>query len=189
MKAATKQENFERAEKLRRQVSALEHVRDVSLIRADGRIATGGGTRIEAYDVAHTSGTETVAVMTVVDAGEAVKAAYRKFTIRTAKNDDVAGLKEALSRRLGHQEWPLPKVIVVDGGKGQVRAAERLLKDVGLLIPIVGVVKDEFHRPSRLIGNERSIQAYERDILLANNEAHRFAISWHRRRRGAAMKL
>jgi len=186
MKGAAKREDFEHAEKLRRQVSALEHIRDVSLLKNE-RVSSGGGTRIEAFDVAHTSGTETVAVMTVVDNGQAAKAAYRKFKIRTAANDDVGSLKEALSRRLDHSEWPLPKVIVVDGGKGQVRTAEKVLGGVGLAIPVVGVVKDEFHRPSRLIGNERSIQAYERDILLANNEAHRFAISWHRKRRQRKM--
>ncbi len=184
MKLAARAEDFEKAEMLRRQVSALEHIRDVSLIKNDSRITTGGGTRIEAYDVAHTSGSETVAVMTVVDNGEVVKGAYRKFKIQTATNDDVASLKEILSRRLTHSEWPLPKVFVIDGGKGQVRAAERVLGEAGLMIPIVGVAKDEFHRPSRLIGNERAIKAYERDILLANNEAHRFAITWHRKRRG-----
>jgi excinuclease ABC subunit C len=182
MKIAAKAEDFEQAETLRRQVSALEHIRDISLIKNEKLVSSGGGTRIEAYDVAHTSGTETVAVMTVVDNGEALKAAYRKFTIRTATNDDVAALKETLSRRLTHTEWPLPRVFVVDGGKAQIRAVEKLLKEVGLMIPVVGVVKDEFHRPQRLVGDEHAKEAFERDILLANNEAHRFAITWHKKR-------
>ena len=187
MKIVAKHEDFEAAERLRRQVLALEHIRDVSLIKNERPVSSGGGTRIEAYDVAHTSGTETVAVMTVVDNGEGLKAAYRKFKIRTATNNDVAALEEALSRRLAHTEWPLPRVFVVDGGKAQMRAAEKILKDAGLMIPIVGVVKDEFHRPARLIGEPRAIKAYERDILLANNEAHRFAITWHRSRQRRSM--
>src|SRR3990167_4776291 len=106
MKAASAAERFEEAAQLRRQIHALEHIRDVSLIKDENRVSSGGGIRIEAFDVAHTGGTETVAVMTVVQGGEAVKAAYRMFKIKAATNDDVASLKEALSRRLHHPEWP-----------------------------------------------------------------------------------
>ena len=187
MKAEAKAEHYEEADKLRRQISALEHVRDVSLIKDERVVSSGGGTRIEAFDVAHTSGTETVAVMTVVSNGESVKNAYRMFKIRTVGNNDIAALKEVLSRRLNHSEWPLPRVFVVDGGKAQLHAAETLLKQAGLAIPVVGVVKNEFHKPERLIGNERAIQANEHDILLANAEAHRFGIGWHRRRMRRAM--
>lgn len=195
MKAAAKHEKFEEAETLRRQVSALEHIRDVSLLKEEYRHSYGGpstslgvnGTRIEAYDTAHTAGTETVAVMTVVDGGEAHKSAYRKFKIKTVKNDDVGALREALSRRLGHAEWPLPRVIVVDGGKAQVRVAEKILNDAGVVVPVVGVVKNEFHRPKNLIGEKRIIGANENDILLANAEAHRFAITFHRQRRQKGM--
>lgn len=190
MKAAANAEKFEEATQLRRQIHALEHVRDVSLIKDEHRVAPGGPAlsgeragRIEAFDVAHTGGIETVAVMTVVQSGEAMKPAYRMFKIQTATNDDVASLKEALSRRLNHPEWPLPRVFVVDGGKGQVRAAQSVLKEAGIEIPVVGVVKNEFHKPERLIGDKRAVAIYERDILLANAEAHRFAITWHRKRR------
>ena len=189
MRAYAAQERYEEAQERRRQIHALKHIRDVSLIKDEHRYDTGGASttlkanaRIEAYDVAHTSGRETVAVMTVVENGEPIKAAYRKFKIQTATNDDVAALTEALSRRLNHSEWPLPRVFVVDGGKGQVRAAQRILQKVGIEIPIVGVVKNEFHKPQRLIGDKRAIAAYEKEVLLANGEAHRFAIAWHRRR-------
>ena len=195
MKAAASAEKFEAAAQLRRQIHALEHVRDVSLIKDEHRVAPGGpsmglragGIRIEAFDVAHTGGSETVAVMTVAQGGESVKAAYRMFKIKTATNDDVASLKEALSRRLNHAEWPLPRVFVVDGGKGQLRGAQSVLKQAGVEVPIVGVVKNEFHKPERLVGDKKCIEAYERDILLANSEAHRFAITWHRRRRNRGL--
>ncbi len=186
MKMAAGALKFEEAARIRHQIRALEHIRDVSLIRGE-QISAGGGVRIEAFDVAHTSGSETVAAMTVVHGGETMKVAYRKFKIQTATNDDVAALGEALTRRLNHPEWPLPRVFVVDGGKGQLRAAERVLKQAGIMVPLVGVVKSEFHKPERLIGDKRMIEAYEKDILLANSEAHRFAIQWHRIRRRKAM--
>lgn len=182
MKAAAKAQEYEKAQRLRRQVHALEHIRDVSLIKREARVSSGGGARIEAFDVAHTAGSETVAVMTVVDGSEALKAAYRMFTIRTATNNDVAALKEALSRRLVHSEWPLPRVFVIDGGKAQMNGARSVLRKAGVEVPLVGVVKNQFHKPERLIGDARAITAYERDILLANAEAHRFAIKFHRRR-------
>ena len=187
MQQLAKSEKFEEAKTHRGQIHALEHIRDVSLLKAEHRIAPGGGIRIEAYDVAHTSGTETVAVMTVVSNGEKVPAAYRKFKIHSATNDDTAALREVLERRLNHAEWPLPRVFVIDGGKGQINAAQKLLKQRGIEVPIVGVVKNEFHKPERLIGHASSIKAHERDILLANGEAHRFAINWHRTRRRQAM--
>ncbi|RJQ33218.1 hypothetical protein C4568_04930 [Candidatus Parcubacteria bacterium] len=183
MREAAKAEEFEKAQVLRRQVEALEHIRDVSLIKDEMRVTAGGGTRIEAYDVAHTSGEETVGVMTVVAGGEPVKSAYRKFKIQSATNNDVAALREMLERRLVHTEWPLPRVFVVDGGKGQLNAARKILKDAGIGIALVGVVKNDKHQPERLIGDDRAIKAHQKDILLANNEAHRFAISWHKKRR------
>lgn len=183
MKEAAASERFEEAEVLRRQVDALSHIRDVALIKDEYRAAPGGAVRIEAYDVAHTSGSETVGVMTVVAGGEAQKDQYRKFKIRTVTNDDPGALQETLERRLGHPEWVLPKVIVVDGSVAQMRRAAKVLKNAGHMIPIVGVVKDEHHKPLHLAGDTKAIEAHEKDILLANAEAHRFAITWHRRRR------
>ncbi|TSC86605.1 MAG: Uncharacterized protein G01um10148_591 [Parcubacteria group bacterium Gr01-1014_8] len=187
MKDASRAERFEKATALHRQVSALTHIRDVSLIKDEHRVSTGGQFRIEAYDVAHTSGDETVGVMTVVEGGEIYKAAYRMFKVREAKNDDTKALSEILMRRLAHPEWQYPKLIVIDGGKGQLNAASRVLKKAGVSIPLVAVTKDEFHRPEKVIGDERMARAYEKEILLANSEAHRFAIRWHRKRRQKGM--
>ncbi|MEK7068962.1 MAG: UvrB/UvrC motif-containing protein [Patescibacteria group bacterium] len=185
MKTAAKEEDFEHAEIFRRQISALEHIRDVSLIKSeklDPLVSGQGKSRIEAFDVAHTSGSETVGVMTVVQDGELKKSAYRKFKIRTATNDDVASLKEILSRRLAHTEWQLPKLFVVDGGTAQLRVAQTILKNAGVIIPVIGVVKNMAHKPERLVGDKKMIKLHEREILLANSEAHRFAIQWHRMR-------
>lgn len=188
MEAFVKKEKFEEAGIIKRQLSALKHIRDVSLIKDEYRVAPGGELRrIEAYDVAHTSGTETVGVMTVVLMGEPQKAEYRKFKINTVTNDDPAALTEMLSRRLTHNEWPMPRVIVVDGGALQLHAAESVLAKAGVSIPIVGVVKDDHHKAHHLIGDTKAISMHEKEILLANAEAHRFAITWHRSRRRKGM--
>jgi len=209
MRAEAKAERYEKAQELRRQINALQHIRDVSLIKNEDGVSSRRirlsansreladnvdsysravnsaniNTRIEAYDVAHTSGTETVAVMTVVNNGEPEKESYRKFKIKTVKNDDIGALREVLSRRLAHDEWPLPQVFVVDGSTAQLHAATSVLKEAGIGIPIVAVVKNEFHKPERLIGDARVIEILGKEILLANQEAHRFAVSYHRTRR------
>ncbi len=187
MKALVVKEEFEEASVYKRRLDALNHIRDVSLIKNEHRIAFGGAfsadiVRIEAYDIAHTAGSETVGVMTVVENEETSRAEYRMFKIKSATNDDTAALAEVLSRRLAHPEWRMPHVIAVDGGRGQLNAAQRILNTTGVSIPLVGVVKNERHKPERLIGHEKSIRTHERAILLANNEAHRFAIQYHRKR-------
>ncbi len=188
MKSLAKEQKFEEAEKVKKQIFALEHIRDVSLIKKDFYIEhtrSQQGYRIEAYDVAHTAGKQVVGVMTVLVDGEPDKNQYRKFNIKSGTgNNDVAALKEILERRLEHTEWQLPKIIVVDGSKAQVNVAESVLQEAGIFIPIVCVTKDEFHRP-RTIGGEKSvIKNKEDDIIFVNAEAHRFALAFHREKRG-----
>lgn len=187
MQAAVRSEEYEKAAALKHQLAALDHIRDVSLIREELRSAPGGsigvrGIRIEAYDVAHTTGAETVGVMAVVEDGEPVRSEYRMFKIRTVANNDTAALSEMLARRLAHPEWPLPRVVAVDGGTAQVNAARRVFEKAGIGIPVIGVVKDARHKPERLVGDDTAIRIHERALLLANSEAHRFAISYHRKR-------
>lgn len=185
MRSAAKEEEFERAKELHRQMYALQHIQDVSLIKDEYREAKPHGLarmRIEAYDVAHLRGSAAVGVMTVVEGGVAEKSQYRKFRIKGAKpGDDPGALKEVLSRRLGHDEWPLPRLIVVDGSVAQINAARNVLAEYGMSIPVVGVVKDEKHRPRNISGDRNLIKEKEREILLANAEAHRFAIGYHRK--------
>lgn len=194
MVVAAEEERFEDAALARRQIAALTHINDISLIKNESRFATGGAVasrsnRIEAYDIAHTGGKETVGVMVAIEDGQPLKSAYRKFKVRGFTNNDPGALTEVLSRRFLHPEWPYPRVIVIDGAGAQMNAARKVLANAGIMIPIVGVVKDEFHRPTRLAGDEKSISAHEADILRANDEAHRFAINWHRKRlRGGSIK-
>jgi len=182
MKRFAKEENFEEAEKIKRKIFALQHIQDVSLIKDDSRVYRDDRrARIEAYDIAHLAGDDMVGVMTVLEGGVPEKDEYRKFKIKTVeKSNDTAALKEVLDRRLAHDEWTLPHVIAVDGSTAQKNAAESILKKYGLVIPVVGVVKNEKHQPERIIGPRSTITAYHDQILLANAEAHRFAISYHR---------
>jgi excinuclease ABC subunit C len=190
MSAAAKEERFEDAAGARRQLFALDHIQDVSLIRDENLENARGGeaaARIEAYDTAHLAGTNAIGVMAVVEDGRPVKSEYRAFRIRgIKKNDDVGSLREILSRRLNHPEWEYPRAIVVDGGKPQKRAAEEVLKAAGLAIPVAAVVKDERHRPREVIAAARA-GISEADAVLANAEAHRFSLSRHRRARSRAI--
>lgn len=139
--------------------------------------------RIEAYDIAHLSGSNTVGVMTVVEDGEAKRGDYRKFKIRkgTGRAHDAQNLGEVLSRRLEHIEWPLPNIIVVDGNKIQINVAEKILTEKNIKnIQVVSVVKDNRHKAREILGPKDVIHQYETSILRANAEAHRFAIAYHR---------
>jgi len=186
MQKAAREERFEDAALARRELFALDHIQDVSLIKSEtsyphyDAIAQRLGRRIEAYDTAHFAGTNTIGVMTVLVDGAPAKSEYRTFKIRGfKKNDDIGSLKEILSRRLGHPEWPLPAVIVVDGARPQKKAAEVVLAEAGLSIPVAAVVKDERHRPREVIG-ARAAGLHEADAVLANAEAHRFSLAHHR---------
>mgnify|MGYP002132346181 CR=1 FL=1 len=190
MKAAAKKEDFEEAARIRKQLYAIDHVQDVSLIRED-KDDDMSGPRIEAYDTAHISGTNAIGVMVVVEHGLPQKKGYRAFNIQgvggKSTNDDIASLKEILSRRLGHTEWPLPKAFVVDGGKTHKKAAEEVLQEVGVGVPVVAVVKDDKHRPREVIGARRAGIA-DADAVLANSEAHRFSLMRHRAARSKRMR-
>ena len=182
-------QDFERAGEMKRQIAALRHVNDVSLIRREPSDTNADRIRIEGYDVAHLQGTNMVGVMTVVEGGETVPSAYRTFTIRTVTHaDDTNALAEILERRLGHSEWQYPRLIVVDGGRAQRRAAEAALAAAGVTIPVVAVTKDEQHRPKRIVGPVAYRARYLRDILLANAEAHRFSLATHTKRRRSELR-
>lgn len=194
MKKAVSEERFEDAAEARKQLFSLDHIQDVSLIKAE-RTEDVFSPRIEAYDTAHISGTNAIGVMTVLDAGIPVKKEYRTFRIQgrggKSLNDDIASLKEILSRRFSHPEWVYPRAIVVDGGKTHKKVAEEVLADVGLAIPVLAVVKDEKHRPREVLGMkpefvQKGITPAE--AVLANAEAHRFSLRRHREARSRAMR-
>ena len=184
MKAFAKEREFEKADEVKKRIFSLTHIRDITLISHDAHTVDTSNMRIEAYDVAHLNGKDTIGVMVVLLDGELVKSKYRTFCIKeAAPGDDIGALKEILNRRLQHPEWAYPKLIVVDGGKAHINAANKVIKNIGLEINIVSVVKTENHTPREVLGSARYKTTYEKDIILANSEAHRFALYKHTNKR------
>jgi excinuclease ABC subunit C len=182
MMQAAKLQQFEQANRIKKQIFALEHIQDIALIKAERSVnRTGHTVRIEAYDVAHMDGKDMVGVMTVIEGSEPQKDQYRKFKIKTLRDaNDPAALREILQRRVTHPEWEFPTIIVVDGNEVQKRTAETILLEHGLLITVVAVVKDDRHKASHILGPEVLINEHKLEILHANAEAHRFAINYYR---------
>ncbi len=191
MHAHAKRLEFETAGEYKRMISALRHIKDVSLIDTEIKEASKRASRtrraafrIEAYDIAHISGTDIVGVMTVVEDGEARPNEYRKFNLHeNARANDPLHLSEVLLRRLEHPEWRLPGLIVVDGGVAQRNRILKVLHDRSVAIPVVSVVKDPRHKPKDILGDRELTGPWKKDILLANAESHRFAVGYHRKRR------
>ncbi len=184
MKVLSTSQEYENANQVKKTLFTLSHIQDISLIKEDRMEKSGGTTfRIESYDIAHLSGTNVVGVMTVVEDGEVKKSDYRKFNIKDEPGvNDTKALAEVLSRRLGHIEWRFPDLVVVDGGVAQKRRMEKILRENHQNIPVVSVVKNEYHKPKAILGDKKWLQ-YEREIILSNAEAHRFAIGFHRQKR------
>jgi excinuclease ABC subunit C len=174
-----REHKFEEANKIKKTIFALNHIQDVALVKEEYK-KTEDSLRIEAYDIAHISGSANVGVMVVLEDGEPAKNEYRKFKINNSRQNDVAALKEVLERRFTHEEWSFPQVIVVDGGKAQINIARKILESLSLKIPVVSVLKNEYHKPKAVMGDKNISSKYSNEILLANNEAHRFAIKYHR---------
>ncbi len=188
MKNHAKNQEFELAEIAKRKIAALNHINDVSLIRDEHLEIKQGqdntSFRIEAYDIAHLSGKNTVGVMTVVTNGAVDKSQYRKFIIKSGRgNDDYGNLTEIINRRFGHAEWGMPDLLVIDGGIGQYNAAMTALRGLGIQVPIVSVIKDDRHKPKGFHGAESIVKKHKKSILLANSESHRFAVGFHTERR------
>ena len=158
--------------------------------------------RVEAYDISNTSGVESVGSMIVFENGKPKKNDYRKFKIRTVKGpNDYESMREVLTRRFnralaeidGSEESrgfsKLPDIIMMDGGRGQVNIALEVLDSLGLNIPVAGMVKDDTHSTRGLYYNNVEIPINKHSegfklITRVQDEAHRFAITYHRSLRG-----
>ena len=163
-----------------------------------------GLNRIEAYDISNISGFQTVGSMIVYEKGKPCRSDYRKFRLKTIQGpDDYASMHEVLTRRFLHgieekkelQEKQMdeefgsftrfPDLIMMDGGKGQVNIALSVLSELHLDIPVCGMVKDDNHRTRGLYYNnveipiERTSEGFKL-ITRIQDEAHRFAIEYHR---------
>lgn len=153
--------------------------------------------RIECYDISNIQGTYAVGSMIVFNNGEKETSSYRKFRVRLKnKPDDFAMIKEILGRRFKHQEWNLPDLIIIDGGKGQVSSAMSVLQNLNLKIPLIGLAKKE---ETIIIPKTRNTKLEFIEVLLPKDskalhlimrirdEAHRFAITYHRKLRSKAI--
>ena len=154
--------------------------------------------RAEAYDISNTSGIESVGSMVVFEDGKPKKNDYRKFKIKTVKGpDDYKSMREVLTRRFlrGKDQSEgfavYPDLIMMDGGKGQVNIALEVLKELDINIPVCGMVKDDNHRTRGLYYNNVEIPIKTSSegfklITRIQDEAHRFAIEYHRSLRSKA---
>lgn len=179
-----------------RTIGAMKEIADI--------LKLPGISRVEAYDISNTNGFESVGSMIVYEKGKACRSDYRKFKLRTvAGPDDYASMHEVLTRRFTHgmeerreraeknledtygSFTRFPDLIMMDGGRGQVNIALQVLEELHLSIPVCGMVKDDFHRTRGLYFNNIELPIDKNSegfklITRIQDEAHRFAIEYHR---------
>ncbi|MCF6138150.1 excinuclease ABC subunit UvrC [Pseudalkalibacillus berkeleyi] len=155
--------------------------------------------RIEAFDNSNIQGTNPVSAMVVFTDGKPDKKQYRKYKIKTVEGpDDYASMREVTRRRYSRvlkEDIPLPDLIIIDGGKGQISAAIDVLEnELGLSIPVCGLVKDDKHNTAQLMmGDPPAIVPLSRNsqefylLQRIQDEVHRFAITFHRQIREKGM--
>lgn len=195
MRKHAKAEEFEEAELCKRQIYALTHINDVALIsRKDNMLPNldGTRTRLEAYDISHLGGEFMVASMVVFVNGEADKKSYRKFKIKAVEGiNDVAAMREVIARRLGHlEDWGVPTAIILDGGQGHINMCENLFKgfNVPKTIGLLSVAKGPTRKKVDVYQTAKYPVAREivEDLITLEalrEEAHRFAITFHKQLR------
>jgi excinuclease ABC subunit C len=194
MTGYSKDHDFEKAADLRNKIFALQHIHDVALLANGDKPATSNqqlAARIEAYDISNISGQNAVGSMVVFKNHEPDKSQYRKFKIKTVKgSDDVGMMREVLLRRFNN-DWPMPDLILLDGGQGHLNMAQGALKSLGLEIPLAAVAKGPERKNQdlncdanlRINANPRIANVLNDKNLLKQimDEAHRFAITYHKK--------
>lgn len=205
MLAAAKTENFEEAAELRKQLFGLRELQKKIVfsdkefldISSDQALADlqiilrlpEPPKRIEGYDISHQSGTNAVGSMVVFTNGASDRSEYRKFKLRVQQNDDTASMREIISRRLKHEEWPYPDLAILDGGIGQINAVKDLLQEKN--IAVIGRDKSGDHTRNAAVNiivptaeSYKTLQLapdshIAKLIARIDDEAHRFAITYH----------
>lgn len=190
MTALSKKTEFEKAEKLKRQIFSLKHIHEVALIKEDylDGDAPVAKMRIEGYDISNISGTSAVGSMVVFVDGNPAKDQYKKFKIKMLQTpNDVGMLKEVIERRLGHaSDWPIPDIMLIDGGAPQVNAVLDVLEAHSLRLNVLGLAKGPQRKNNDLIGIlPKGVDI--KTLAKVRDEAHRFAVSYHRKLRYAKM--
>ena len=211
MKKASKVQEYEEAARLRNQLKSLQRIHDIAILNKSWFsapvVSADVVRRIEGYDISNLGSSGVVGSMVVFDTGGPIKSEYRKFKIKTVDGQsDVDALEEVLRRRLKHSEWQYPDVMLIDGGKPQVNRIQKVLRELHIDIPIVGIAKgpardrNDFTLPSTAgvadvarkdgalphlsAGRRRSfikwISANKSLLIQVRDEAHRFAIKYQR---------
>jgi excinuclease ABC subunit C len=213
---ASKIEDFEKAGQIQKQIDSItlitssfyqpfeyeinpnlrsdtvaKNLNDLKVILIANKVMIADLGRIECYDISNTSGINATGSMVVFTNGEKDSSSYRRFKIKRDyhnKPNDFAMMQEMLERRLKHVDWPKPSLIVVDGGKGQTSSVKEIIDSMGLNIPLIGLAKREETiiasdlREIRLPKDSHALQL----IMQLRDEAHRFAITYHRKLRSKA---
>ena len=170
--------------------AALEEKRSAALQELADRLEMAHlPQRIECFDISHIQGAETVASMVVFTDGAPDKSEYRRFKLRTVEGspDDFASMQEVTLRRYREAAEPLPDLIVIDGGKGQLSSALEVIRGVGLAeIPVIGLAKEYEHIFRENISEPLILPRHSEALRMVQHirdEAHRFAIGYHRKLR------
>jgi excinuclease ABC subunit C len=197
MKLLAEKEKFEEAEKIKNQLYSLKRIflharvfemKEVSLLSSED----WPYKKAEAYDIANIQGKEAAGSMVVFTNGKPDKSQYRKFRIkRISTPNDIAMLKEVLERRFNHKEWPLPDLVLIDGGKAQFNVAKKVCSKFKT-VKIMAIAKRN---------NELYVEGSKKPLLLKNmprqtfniilslrDEAHRFAQKYHHKLRKVALE-
>lgn len=174
------------------QAKALIHLQDVALLEKEEELTLFSFQRIEAYDISHFFGKESMGAMVVFIGGKPAKGQYRLFKIKKAPRfDDFRALEEVLLRRFSHSEWAFPNLILIDGGSPQVRYLSQALKRKGIFVPLVGISKyrnDKLVFPPGMKKNLKAlIETAKPTLLKIREESHRFSL-WASRRKRLKLK-
>ncbi len=169
-----------------------EEARTIGAVREiEQLLGLSGLTRMEAFDISNISGVFSVASMVVFENGKAKKNDYRRFRLRSVDGpDDYRSMEEVLTRRFTDRRFDmLPDLLLMDGGRGQVNVALKVLKSLDIHVPVAGMVKDDNHRTRGLYYNNAEVAFPARSEAFAlvtrvQDEAHRFAITYHKQLRG-----
>lgn len=176
----------------------VHEIEELRMILQDNGLSTEFLGKIECYDISNISGKMATGSLVVFLNGEKTSHLYRRFKIRKdGIPNDFAMIKEVIRRRIKHNEWPIPNLIIVDGGKGQVSSAKEVLSEYNVPTPLIGLAKrDEtivipFSNPNEGLGfkevllpkNTKALHL----IMRIRDEAHRFAVTYHRLLRSKAI--
>lgn len=209
----SKKEDFEKAATIQKQIDAINTVThpthkpfeyqtnpnlredlrkketdDLEKILNEHGVGVSTLHRIECYDISNFQGKQATASMVVFTNGEKDGSQYRRFKMKIKGPNDFAMMKEVLTRRLNHDEWEQPSLLIVDGGKGQISSARKVLDELNSSIPLIGLAKrEETIITSDFVEIKLSHRTPALQLMMRiRDEAHRFAITYHRKLRSKA---